>query len=276
MRSRTAWAARRNRPSSAAPSSSDLPKNVRHDGQRGQHSPPDREQHARDRDLAVPGRADRTRRRSRSGAGARPRSMNSAPLVKPWPITYAATPARPCALSNPNRTRTCPTWLIVEKASSRLRWRCAKHITAAPQRRHRRPARSGSPAARRRGEPAARRRSSSTRARCAYSPSSTITPENSTHTGVGATAWASASQKCTGTAAALVRNPMNSSTIATITSASARMAVQRGTDLGHVERAGARVQHRDAGEDRVGAHAVGDREVDRALHRPALFDLVRG
>ena len=42
------------------------------------------------------------------------------------------------------------------------------------------------------------------------------------HTGVGATACASASQKCTGIAAALVMKPMNNSVIATITRGSAR------------------------------------------------------
>src|SRR5438270_13280190 len=56
----------------------------------------------------------------------------------------------------------------------------------------------------------------------AYTPSSAITPDSRTHTGVGATAGASADQKCTGTAAALVRNPTNSNTIATVSSGSAR------------------------------------------------------
>jgi hypothetical protein len=51
----------------------------------------------------------------------------------------------------------------------------------------------------------------------AYTPSSTITPENSTHTGVGATAWASASQKWKGTTEALIRNPAASSTNAVTT-----------------------------------------------------------
>ena len=41
-----------------------------------------------------------------------------------------------------------------------------------------------------------------------YRPSSTITPENSTHTGVGATACASASQKWNGTIAPLTSSPV--------------------------------------------------------------------
>ena len=40
-----------------------------------------------------------------------------------------------------------------------------------------------------------------------YKPSSTMTPENSTHTGVGATACASASQKWNGTIALLISSP---------------------------------------------------------------------
>ena len=53
-----------------------------------------------------------------------------------------------------------------------------------------------------------------------YGPSSTMIPENSTHTGVGATACASASQKWNGTAAALTSSPVHTSTHATRTSTS--------------------------------------------------------
>ena len=52
------------------------------------------------------------------------------------------------------------------------------------------------------------------------------------------------------------------------------MTVERGADLGHVERPGPGVEQRDPDEDRVGADAVGDREVDRALDRCPLLDLV--
>ena len=54
------------------------------------------------------------------------------------------------------------------------------------------------------------------------------------------------------------------------------MGVERCTDLGHVQRAGSRVQHRDADEHRVAGDAVGDREIDRALDRCALLDPVGG
>lgn len=54
----------------------------------------------------------------------------------------------------------------------------------------------------------------------AYTPSSTITPENSMQTGVGATACASASQKWKGTAAAFTRKPVQMRTKETVTSAS--------------------------------------------------------
>ncbi len=47
-----------------------------------------------------------------------------------------------------------------------------------------------------------------------------MTPENRTHTGVGATAWASASQKWNGTIAPLTSSPTVTSTKATITSPS--------------------------------------------------------
>ena len=87
-----------------------------------------------------------------------------------------------------------PAWLIVENASSLFRWRCWKHITApsnavaAPSQSNasRRPARCGAV------DPA--NTVQYTRA-TPYNPSSTITPLKSRQTGVGATAWASASQK---------------------------------------------------------------------------------
>ena len=47
-------------------------------------------------------------------------------------------------------------------------------------------------------------------------------------------------------------------------------------DLGHVQRAGAAVDEGDAGQRQVGAHAVGDGEVQRALQRPAFFRPVGG
>ena len=49
-----------------------------------------------------------------------------------------------------------------------------------------------------------------------------MTPENSTHTGVGATAWASASQKWNGTMAPLISSPVMMSTNATTTRPSGR------------------------------------------------------
>ena len=97
-------------------------------------------------------------------------------------------------MSRPRPSKKVPVWLIVENASSRLRWRWAKHIVAptiavaAP---------STTSVARR---PAAcadmgpEKMVQYTRA-SPYRASSTITPENRTHTGTGATAWASASQK---------------------------------------------------------------------------------
>ena len=54
------------------------------------------------------------------------------------------------------------------------------------------------------------------------------------------------------------------------------VTIEGGADLRHIERAGPGIQQRQADEDRVCPHAVGDREVDRALDRPALLDPVRG
>ena len=51
-------------------------------------------------------------------------------------------------------------------------------------------------------------------------PTSTMTPESIAHTGAGATACASASQKWKGTAAAFTRNPHTRSANATTTTAS--------------------------------------------------------
>jgi hypothetical protein len=47
-------------------------------------------------------------------------------------------------------------------------------------------------------------------------------------------------------------------------------------DLGHVQRAGAAVDQRDTGQRQVGAHAVGDREVQCALERTAFLRPVGG
>jgi hypothetical protein len=54
------------------------------------------------------------------------------------------------------------------------------------------------------------------------------------------------------------------------------MSIERGADLGHVERAGSRVEHRDPDEHRVAGNAVGDRKVDRTLDRRPLLDPVGG
>ncbi len=102
-----------------------------------------------------------------------------------------------------------------------------------------------------------------------------MTPENSTHTGVGATACASASQKWNGTIAALTSSPARISRNATTTSRSG-VAGGPGADLRHVQRAGAAVDQRDAGQRQVGANAVGDREVQRSLQRPAFLRPVGG
>ena len=54
------------------------------------------------------------------------------------------------------------------------------------------------------------------------------------------------------------------------------MALERGSDLRHVECAGPGVEEPDPGKDRVRANAVGDREVDGALDGASFLDLVRG
>ena len=64
-----------------------------------------------------------------------------------------------------------------------------------------------------------------------------MTPENSTQTGVGATAWASASQKWNGTIALLISRPAMISRKATTTRPSGRCRAMSRADLGHVERA---------------------------------------
>ena len=134
---------------------------------------------------------------------------------------YTAAPAIAFEPSIATPHTNSPTWLIVENASRRLRWRWTKHIHAPSSAvitpAATRIARSASTCG-----PSTPANITQYRRATAYTPSSTITPENRTHTGVGATAWASASQKCNGTIAALVRNPVNSRLIATTTSGSAR------------------------------------------------------
>ena len=49
-----------------------------------------------------------------------------------------------------------------------------------------------------------------------------------------------------------------------------------GADLGHVQRPGAPIDDGDAGQRQVGAHAVGDGEVQGTLQRPAFFGPVGG
>src|SRR6202012_2152005 len=58
--------------------------------------------------------------------------------------------------------------------------------------------------------------------------------------------------------------------------ADAGVAVDVGGYLGHVQGAAAAVDERDPGQRQVGADAVGDGEVERALDRAALFRAVRG
>jgi hypothetical protein len=53
-----------------------------------------------------------------------------------------------------------------------------------------------------------------------------------------------------------------------------RLPGERVPDLGHVERPGAPVEQRDAGEYQEGADAVRDREVEGSLERPLLLDVV--
>ncbi len=103
-----------------------------------------------------------------------------------------------------------------------------------------------------------------------------MTPENRTQTGVGATACASASQKWKGTIALLISKPEMISRKATTTRPSGRVAGEVPADLRHVERPGAPVDQGDARQRQVGAHAVADGEVDRALDRPAFLRPVSG
>ena len=103
-----------------------------------------------------------------------------------------------------------------------------------------------------------------------------MTPDKSTQTGVGATACASASQKWKGTIAPLIRNPVMMRTKATTTSAVGPGPGDGGADLGHVQRPGAPIDYGDAGQRQVGAHAIGDGEVQGALQRPAFFRPVCG
>jgi hypothetical protein len=52
------------------------------------------------------------------------------------------------------------------------------------------------------------------------------------------------------------------------------LVIERGPDLGHVQRSRSGVQQRDADEHGVAGNAVGDREIDCPLDRRALFDSV--
>ena len=112
-----------------------------------------------------------------------------------------------------------PAWLIVENASIRLICRSRTQYTAPTTAVSRPSARKTWPKALR-CPSAAPNTDQYTRA-MPYSPSSTITPENSTHTGVGATACASASQKWNGTIALFTSRPEMISKKATTTSRSA-------------------------------------------------------
>ena len=109
-------------------------------------------------------------------------------------------------MSSANPARNIPAWLIVENASSRLRCRSLK-ANSAPT------TAVSTPSARNRCEiccrwPSAAPNTDQYIRAIPYSPSSTITPENSTQTGVGATACASASQKWKGTIAPLTSSPV--------------------------------------------------------------------
>ena len=109
-----------------------------------------------------------------------------------------------------------PAWLMVEKASSRLMCRSRKQNSAPTTA-------VSTPSATNRCEiagrcPRAWPNIDQYTLAIPYRPSSTITPENSTQTGVGATACASASQKWNGTIAALISRPEIISRNATTTS----------------------------------------------------------
>ena len=103
-----------------------------------------------------------------------------------------------------------------------------------------------------------------------------MTPENSTHTGVGATACASASQKWNGTMAALDQPSGDDEHERHHDQAVRPVPGEVLADLGHVERAGAAVDDGDPGQGQVGADAVGDGEVQRALDRAAFLGPVGG
>ena len=111
--------------------------------------------------------------------------------------------------------RNRPAWLMVENASRRLRCRSRKQ-NKAPATAVSRPRARKVPVMAARCPSAWPNMDQYTRA-IPYSPSSTMTPEKSTQTGVGATACASASQKWKGTIAPLISSPVMIRTNATTT-----------------------------------------------------------
>ena len=138
-----------------------------------------------------------------------PAPRNSAPFTNAWLSMDSASPARPSGVSSANPARNMPEWLIVENASSRLICRSRKQYSAPTTA-------VSTPRARKTCEIATRWPSAAPNTdqyirAIPYRPSSTITPENITQTGVGATACASASQKWNGTIAALTSSPVMTS-----------------------------------------------------------------
>ena len=116
--------------------------------------------------------------------------------------------------------RNMPAWLMVENASSRFRCRSRKQ-NSAPTTAVSTPRARNAAVIVDRCPSAWPNMDQYTRA-TPYRPSSTMTPENSTQTGVGATACASASQKWNGTIAPLISSPVMMSRKATTTSPSGR------------------------------------------------------
>ena len=163
--------------------------------------------------------------------------------------------------------------MTVEKASIRLRCRWARLITAPTS-----AVTTPTPTSRARTPDSCTANAGAKTVQyeraAAYRPSSTITPENSTHTGVGATAWASASQKWNGTTAPLTRNPNTTKTKATTTRPSGDVGGDAAPDRRQVQRAGAGVQQGDARQDHQRADAVRHGEVERALQRSGFLGLV--
>ncbi len=105
-------------------------------------------------------------------------------------------------------------------------------------------------------------------------PSSTITPEKSTQTGVGATAWASASQKWNGTIAPLTASPETIRTNDATTRPSAGRPASSRPICAKLRRAGPAVDQGDPHQDEEGTHAVDHREVQGAFERFLFLDLV--